>query len=381
MALGPKYIIGFITVTGSLLLLWWFLFGSTEIEGENQRVSENAAGLSGENAVGQTFAARYENLTRIDVKFSSFQEGTHHITFVLKEFSTPLELCEPAQQPVQTGSVIYKLSPQEQIGQTFRADCPNLHAIHVRISSSQLSDQGVLIFRLKRTPDAQDVIAEIRRAVPLIKKNQYNSFEFPPLHNSQGAMYYFELRVEGLLPGNALRIPYTLGSNYSEGNGYVNERFLSGDVLFKKSYRNPLKKHAALFHIQTNISPPPNGYSTFRFPPIRHSKGKYYYFFVELQNNMLALWEANNNLYAQGSKILNHAPVPGELTFRSAYKVSIAEAFHVLLTRMTYNKPSWFSKKYVYIMVYGSYLVLLALFLGILILDGKKEGQGIGKNR
>lgn len=355
-----------VLLTGSLSV--FLLFGFAEIEGEGQHIRISATDKKGTIRIGQTFYSHYDNLNRIDVMFSSSAKDSQKVSFYVKEFDQPLELCEPVQQQIKTGFMMFNLSQEKNIGQTFTAHCPGLNALHVFISVPRFPDAGNVILRLKTTPKAESDIVRIVKEVAHLQNNAYNSFAFPLIPDSQGKQYYFLLESEGIGPEFPLKIPYTQDETYPGGKGYLNDTPMAGDLVFKKNYWSSLEEKETLIQVTTAISKSlTEEYRTFRFAPIRHSKGKYYYFFLEFQGNTLAPWEVESDLYQQGTKIVDHFPIQGDLTFRALYKVKAIKAIQVLLERVSKNKPGLFSKRFLYAAVFLGYILVFTLFFWQLI--------------
>lgn len=360
---------GFVVGIGMLILLC--LFGTVDIEEGGQHIAGSAAGGSGKSIRGQTFLSLYDNLTRIDLKFSIFDERSHKTTFMLKKSPPSTELCESEQQQTKTGSLIYHLSQEGHIGQTFTSECPDLKAISLFISVPQPAPEGNLLFHLKATPNDERDIFTVIENISHIISNEHNLFEFPIIHNSQGNTYYFFLETEKISSEDALKIPYTPDETYEGGRGDINNISIMGDLIFKKYYNSPLEQQETLVQINTIIPKIPREsqgeYKMFRFPPISHSKGESYYFFIESDNNMLAPWEVETDLYEQGKKIQDHFPVTGDLTFKVFYKTPLLKACSLLLERLAQNKAGLFSIPVFYLLVFLFYLSLLILFLRQLI--------------
>ena len=62
-----------------------------------------------------------------------------------------------------------------------------------------------------------------------------------------------------------------------------------------------------------------NSWKLFSFLPIEKSKGKQYYFYLEAPESepghAITAWSVDTNLYHDGTLMLNHEPVTGDLSF------------------------------------------------------------------
>lgn len=63
-----------------------------------------------------------------------------------------------------------------------------------------------------------------------------------------------------------------------------------------------------------------NKYRSFRFKPISDSAGRSFYFFLDAlgaaPGNAVSAWRSEHDVYPGGSLVMNHQPVPGDITFK-----------------------------------------------------------------
>jgi uncharacterized membrane protein len=66
-----------------------------------------------------------------------------------------------------------------------------------------------------------------------------------------------------------------------------------------------------------------NAYNNFRFPAIKNSANKSYYFFIEspesVKGNAITIWSSKNDTYTQGTAYVNSKSIKGDLAFRVNY--------------------------------------------------------------
>jgi len=109
-----------------------------------------------------------------------------------------------------------------------------------------------------------------------------------------------------------------------------------------------------------------NSYHVFRFEPIRDSRGKMYYFFIESPNstpgNAITVWYSTEDVYENGVTYLNHKPVSGDLHFRVYCKSNINLVISNFTSRIQQDKP-----------FFMFYFLLLILILSIIIIYVKNR--------
>jgi len=86
-----------------------------------------------------------------------------------------------------------------------------------------------------------------------------------------------------------------------------------------------------------------NLYRAFIFEPIRKSGGKMYTFVLSspssTRNNSLSAWMNAADVYPEGEALLNGLPIPGDLTFRTYAKRSVASELGRLLSHNASKLP------------------------------------------
>jgi hypothetical protein len=95
------------------------------------------------------------------------------------------------------------------------------------------------------------------------------------------------------------------------------------DVIFHLRERPESKNDIVTLQINAQkISN--NAYYTFKFPIIKDSVNKSYYFFLEsptsVPGNAITIWSSKDDVYPDGSLYVNSNPVPGDLAFKVYYE-------------------------------------------------------------
>lgn len=123
-----------------------------------------------------------------------------------------------------------------------------------------------------------------------------------------------------------------------------------------------------------------NAYYAFKFPPIRDSAGRSFYFCLEAPEaapgNAITVWGSTEDVYPDGEAILQGLEGNGvrDLTFRLGYDPPLWQRVNILAERITSNKPSVWGDIRLYILLSVVYLALLfLLFARLLNADAAEE--------
>jgi hypothetical protein len=111
-----------------------------------------------------------------------------------------------------------------------------------------------------------------------------------------------------------------------------------------------------------------NAFVRFEFPPIRDSKDKIYYFYIESnarrQGEGVSVWLSNRR-YNEGTLIINGIPTEGDMVYRIYYRKNKIELLATLITDITKNKTAIFNI-YINILIFLGYFILLFTLFMIL---------------
>jgi hypothetical protein len=109
----------------------------------------------------------------------------------------------------------------------------------------------------------------------------------------------------------------------------------------------------------------------FTFPPVANSAGKAYLLVLaspqSIDGNAITVGGIERNSYLPGTAFLGPIPVPADITFRSCYRMSLAEKWQVLAQQVTHDRPGPWGHFAAYGLVLLSYGGLIAGLLGLLI--------------
>jgi hypothetical protein len=103
------------------------------------------------------------------------------------------------------------------------------------------------------------------------------------------------------------------------------------------------------------------------FAPMRDSKGRSYYFYLESVNSgpgsaPVVRYSPDATLENAGAYV-NERPVAGDLQFYTHYTLRTRDKVDLLLTRLAAGRPYWLGSKGFYVGLAGVYLLLLLAFL------------------
>lgn len=89
-----------------------------------------------------------------------------------------------------------------------------------------------VIFHLKKSPsDEVDIYTEEFHA-STVTDNAYRSFDFPPVSDSKGKMFYFTFESPQSKSGDAITIWSSNTGKYNKGSLYINGKEAEGDLRF-----------------------------------------------------------------------------------------------------------------------------------------------------
>lgn len=134
-----------------------------------------------------------------------------------------------------------ELLSSNTVGQTFVAEYDGLSSVEVLLATYARGNSGLLIFHLRSSLDATDLVTFTFDAAN-VRDNAYYVFEFPPLPDSAGRAFYFQLEASEAEPGNAITVWGTSEDVYPEGMAVL-QGLDSGicDLAFRLRYDLPLR--------------------------------------------------------------------------------------------------------------------------------------------
>lgn len=105
-----------------------------------------------------------------------------------------------------------------------------------------------------------------------------------------------------------------------------------------------------------------NSYYSFNFEPIKISKGKSYYFYLESPNsvsgNAITAWCSSNDTYDGGSLYHNHEEIAGDIQFITIYQISIFNILNNFYNRLLQDVPFFIS-------YFASIVILIVLLIKV----------------
>ena len=127
-----------------------------------------------------------------------------------------------------------------------------------------------------------------------------------------------------------------------------------------------------LFNYKGDISKlKDNKYFRFRFPEIKTSKAKEFYFYLEAPQsgpgNAVTIWSNSEDLYREGEKMVDGGSAQGDLVFKTLYDLGLRGNLAAFLNEITQNKPSPLNKKSFYIALILLFVFSCALLITALV--------------
>lgn len=119
-----------------------------------------------------------------------------------------------------------------EIGQTFYCHHNHLTRIKVMLATFNRVNNEEVIFHLRRSStDKKDIYTEKFNASSVVD-NTYRSFDFPPIPDSKGKMFYFSFESPMSKKGNAITIWANSMDAYQNGSLWINQKRTDSDLRF-----------------------------------------------------------------------------------------------------------------------------------------------------
>lgn len=159
-----------------------------------------------------------------------------------------------------------ELLPGHSVGQTFVARYANLSGVEVLIGTYQQGEgpaRASLVLHLKEDAQSGRDLATVRLpAGTNLAQNSWYLFSFPPVANSQDRTFYVDLESPDGAPGRALTIfswrPISQGDPYRDGTAYLDGKPAPGDLTFGLRYApSPLDAAAQIVRAMSANLPIP----------------------------------------------------------------------------------------------------------------------------
>ena len=148
------------------------------------------------------------------------------------DFEVPPILTLDSHQQ-ESNFAVGEITKGVEIGQTFYCSRSNLARIEVALATYNRLNHQEVIFHLKKSPrDKKDIYTKKFKASNVID-NEYRSFDFPPLPDSKGKMFYFSFESPLSKRGDAITAWASSENKYKKGTLYLNGKKSKGDLRFK----------------------------------------------------------------------------------------------------------------------------------------------------
>lgn len=150
-----------------------------------------------------------------------------------KQGAPPYFHLDSSVYPMGGGAVpASPLVPGTSIGQTFTAS-GDLCAIGLFFGTYQRANTGTVLFTLKESPTSKAILFTTRINMVEIQDNAFHIVSFPPLPNSEGKTFYFELTAPEATRNNTVTLWTNQLDLYPPGQLYLNGQPAPGDSGFK----------------------------------------------------------------------------------------------------------------------------------------------------
>jgi hypothetical protein len=159
-----------------------------------------------------------------------------------------------AAQQVQTTGLWGELVGGETFGQTFVARSDNLYQIDLSTATFDRLNTTPVIFYLKESPVAATFIFSTTLPGPEIQNERPTSIIFPPIANSEGRSFYFQIESPEATPGNAITVYANERDQYLDGSAYRNGQVVRGDLAVTAYSRQTFRFSDILGDLRSHIA-------------------------------------------------------------------------------------------------------------------------------
>lgn len=138
----------------------------------------------------------------------------------------------------QVYELIDELRSNQVYGQTFQATAPSLCRVDVLFATFGRINSPDVIFHLRASPDAEDVLATCTVSTSLLHDSRFFPFAFEPIPDSAGKQYFFSVESPGAVRGDAVGVWSHLNPVDAGGTMYQGGQPIPGR-LAHTVYYNP----------------------------------------------------------------------------------------------------------------------------------------------
>jgi hypothetical protein len=125
-------------------------------------------------------------------------------------------------------------------GQTFVAKRNNLSRIDVMLGTHDRKNDKNVIFQLWQQIPGNTLITQQEFNASDVKNNLYNPIRFSPIKNSRDMTYYFLLHSPESTPENSICAWMNQNNIYGSGHLMLNDQPHQGDLVFRVYSRRPV---------------------------------------------------------------------------------------------------------------------------------------------
>jgi len=124
-----------------------------------------------------------------------------------------------------------------QVGQTFAAPYPDLYRVDVLLLTYGRINTEDIVFHLKTSPKDEEDLLKVTINAREVTDGAYFGFTFPRIPDSAGKSFFFYLDSPESVPGDAITVGSKDGDSYTKGTAYVNGSPRERDLTFVAHYR------------------------------------------------------------------------------------------------------------------------------------------------
>lgn len=156
-----------------------------------------------------------------------------YLIFLKRHYALDLDIT-PNTQPSPN------LVAGEKIGQTFSAKRNGLTRIDIMLGTHKRTNNKNIIFTLRERIPERKVIFQTTFNAASVVDNLYYPLEFKPIRKSKGKEYYFILQSPESTYENSICAWTNTNNIYREGAYIYNNSAVGGDIIFRAYSKRPI---------------------------------------------------------------------------------------------------------------------------------------------
>lgn len=158
-----------------------------------------------------------------------------------------------ATQPDNSLGLGSPVTATQNVGQTFVARHGGLNGISVSTAVDGPAGDGVAVLHLRSDPTVDHDVAQASLSLAQVSGSGFSRFSFPPIRESHGRRYYFQIEAQGLPEGSSLTVGRGPGQAYDDGAMYRSGQPRDRQLTFQLHYARAELVASALLDVLADL--------------------------------------------------------------------------------------------------------------------------------